>query len=441
MFINKNLIHNKNERGEEMNYRTIDMGSYQLHFIQTDRFKTITVRVCLRDNIVKEEITLRNFLTTFLTYSTDTYRTKRELVLKAQDLYAVNAYTKSYRAGRFNMISFYLSMLNEKYTEKGMLSKSLDFLADIIFHPNFYDEEKFQEAFQFLYQSMETSILGLKENPTLYSAVRMLEEMDPDMPYAYHEHGYLEDLEKIDKKSLEEYYHKIISSSLVDIYVIGSFDEEEMLNLLKEKMAFETFKRPKVSQLILQEKLPRRSKVRKEEIDGNQSKLSIGCKIGELTEFERNYVLSIYNMILGSGSESKFFRIIREKHSMAYYVYSSLNKLDSLMLIRAGISKSNFEHVEKLIKKEMKEMEEGNFKDEDIVIAKNNYLTLLKEIEDNENAIIETYLAKDLLNLGDIEDRKQMIKKVTKEDIVKVAKKVKIDTIFLLEGNKEDEGN
>ena len=61
-----------------MNYKTIDMGSYQLHFIQTDRFKTITVRVCLRDKIVKEEITLRNFLTTFLTYSTDTYRTKRE---------------------------------------------------------------------------------------------------------------------------------------------------------------------------------------------------------------------------------------------------------------------------------------------------------------------------------------------------------------------------
>lgn len=44
-----------------MNYKTIDMGSYQLHFIQTDRFKTITVRVCLRDKIVKEEITLRNF--------------------------------------------------------------------------------------------------------------------------------------------------------------------------------------------------------------------------------------------------------------------------------------------------------------------------------------------------------------------------------------------
>lgn len=424
-----------------MNYKKIDMGSYQLHFIQTDRFKTITVRVCLRDKIVKEEITLRNFLTTFLTYSTDTYRSKRELVLKAQDLYAVNAYTKSYRAGRFNMISFYLSMLNEKYTEKGMLSASLDFLADIIFHPNFYDEEKFQEAFQYLYQSMETSIKGLKENPTLYSAVRMLEEMDKDAPYAYHEHGYLSDLEKIDKQLLEEYYHKMISSSLVDIYVIGDFDEDEMLLYMKEKMAFETFKRPKVSQLIVHDKLPKRAKIRKEEVDGNQSKLTIGCKIGQLDEFERNYILSIYNMILGSGSESKFFRIIREQNSMAYYVYSSLNKLDSLMLIRAGISKDNFEQVVKLIKKEMKEMATGDFKEEDIEIAQNNYLTLLKEIEDNENAIIETYLAKDLLNLGDIEERKQMIKKVTKEDIIQVAKKVKIDTIFLLEGNKEDEGN
>ena len=31
--------------------------------------------------------------------------------------------------------------------------------------------------------------------------------------------------------------------------------------------------------------------------------------------------------------------------------------------------------------------------------------------------------------------------KVTKDDIIKVAKKVKIDTIFLLEGVLEDENN
>lgn len=146
-------------------------------------------------------------------------------------------------------------------------------------------------------------------------------------------------------------------------------------------------------------------------------------------------------MILGGNSESKFFQIIREKNSLAYYVYSSLNKLDSLLIIKAGISSENFDQTVKLVKKLMKDMVKGNFKDEHINIVKENYISLLKEIEDNENAIIETYLAKDLLNLGDIEERKREVMKVTKEDIVNVAKKIKIDTIFLLEGVENNESN
>lgn len=424
-----------------MKYKKIDMMAFNLHLIKTDRFKTINVRVCLRDNINKDEITLRNMLASFLTYSTDTYPTKRDMVLKAQDLYGVNVYTKSYRSGKFNMINFCMSLLNEKYTEKGMLEESIKFLSDVIFNPNFNKEEEFNQVYKFLYDNMETSMKGIKENPTTYSVIRMLEEMDKDMPYSYREFGYLEDLERISKEDLISYYKKVLNNSLVDVYVIGDIDEEEITDLFKKYFNFTTYKRPKENQLIEHEKLPVRCKTIKESEDSNQSKLSIGCKIGSLNEFERNYVLTIYNMILGGNSESKFFQIIREKHSLAYYVYSSLNKLDSLMIIKAGISKENFDTTIKLIKKLMKDMEKGKFTDESIEVVKESYISLLKEIEDNENAIIETYLAKDLLNLGDIEERKKEIMKVTKEDIIKVAKKVKIDTIFLLEGVLEDENN
>ena len=160
-----------------------------------------------------------------------------------------------------------------------------------------------------------------------------------------------------------------------------------------------------------------------------------------MTEYELNYALTIYNLVLGGNSEAKLFRIIREEHSLAYYIYSSLYKLDHLMLIKAGISRENFDKTLKLVKKLMKEMENGNFTDKDIEFAKNSYLSMLKEVEDSQNAIIETYVAKDLLNLGDIEERKKMIMNVTKEEIVNVAKKVKMDTVFLLEGASEDEGN
>ncbi len=424
-----------------MDYKKIETGSYNLHLIHTNRFKTITIRICLKDEIKKEEITLRNFLSSFLTYSTNTYQTKRDIVLHAQDLYAANIYTKSYRAGNYNMINFYLSTLAEKFTEEGMLEESIKFLADIIFNPNFNNEGKMMDAYNFLYHNLETEMKGIKENPTLYSAVRMLEVMDKDMPYSYREYGYLEDLEKITPAELKDYYKKIINNSLVDIYVIGEFDDDNIINLIDKYIVFETFKRPKKSQIINHKTLPKRIKIEHEETDGNQSKLTIGCKIGDLTEYELNYALTIYNLVLGGNSEAKLFRIIREEHSLAYYIYSSLYKLDHLMLIKAGISRENFDKTLKLVKKLMKEMENGNFTDKDIEFAKNSYLSMLKEVEDSQNAIIETYVAKDLLNLGDIEERKKMIMNVTKEEIVNVAKKVKMDTVFLLEGASEDEGN
>lgn len=415
-----------------MEYKKIDKTSYTIHLIKTNKFKTIDIRVCFRDEIRKEDITLRNMLSSLMTYSTDTYPTKRELVLKSEDLYAATVYTKSYRAGRFSLVNFYLSMLNEKYTEKGMYEESIKFLSDVIFNPNFNKEKEFNDAYKFLYESANRSLKGLKENGGNYSTIRMLEEMD-DNPYSYRDSGYLEDLDKINLDSLKEYYNRLITSSLVDIIVIGDINKE-IEELIEKYFDFKTFKRPKVKPIITHDKFRQRVKTIKEENSSSQSKLSIGCKIGKLTDFERNFVLTIYNSILGGSSESKFFQIIREKNSLAYYVYSSLNKLDSLMLIRAGISKENFDKTVSLIKKLMKEMEEGKFTLDDIKVAQENYISSLNEIEDNSDGIVEAYLANELLGLGNLETRKKEIMKVTKEDVIKVAKKIKLDTIFLLEG-------
>ena len=87
-----------------MEYKVIDKTSYKLHLIKTNKFKTVTVRICFRDEIKKDEITLRNFLASFMTYSTDTYKTKRDLILKTQDLYAASIYNRSYRSGRYTLI-------------------------------------------------------------------------------------------------------------------------------------------------------------------------------------------------------------------------------------------------------------------------------------------------------------------------------------------------
>ena len=61
-----------------MKYKKKDLGSYNVHMIQTDKYKTITMRIVFRRKIKKEEITIRNILTSLLVQSTEKYNSKRK---------------------------------------------------------------------------------------------------------------------------------------------------------------------------------------------------------------------------------------------------------------------------------------------------------------------------------------------------------------------------
>lgn len=419
-----------------MEYKKVDMGSFNLHLIKTDKFRTVTVRVSMRQEITEESVTYRNVLSDILVYSTEKYKTKRELVLKEQDLYSAHVSAVASRSGMYNNINFSLRMLLDKYTEKGIEEEALKFFSEILFKPNVSDRKFDKQSFEIVKKENKSIVESYKENPTKYSIIRLLQHME-NKPYKYIEYGNMEVLDNMTEESLYKFYQDFFSKSLVDIYVLGNIDMDKYTTLIKKYFIFDTFKSKKVSPIVSVDKYNKRSKTIIEQEDVSQSKLSIGCKIEELDEFDRNYTLTLYNLILGGSSESKFFKNIREKHSLCYYVSSSIRKLDNLMIIKAGISKENFKETVRRIKKEMKDMTLGKFEESDIENALNNYISALSEIEDSSAAIIETYVAKDLLNLDEIEKRREMIKKVTKEDIVRVSKKVHMATVYLLEGVKE----
>lgn len=422
-----------------MEYKTLDKKSYKLHFIKTDRFKTITIRVMLRNKVEKEKIALRNFLMDIMTFSTEAYPTRKELVEHSQDLYGVNIYSRVYRIGRKNSMNLFANFLNEKYTEEGMLEESIKFLSEILFHPNVENKSFDKTSFQVIKNTMQASLKTIKDNSKRYSLIRMLETMSSDAPYSYREYGYQEDFDKITEESLYEYYKDVIKNSNVDIYVLGNFNDKQMEEYMDKYMHFNTLKKEDKQIEIKHTSYRKKTQTKCEKEHFNQSKLSIGCKLLDLTPREKHYVLTLYNIILGGSADSKFFKNIREKHSICYYINSTLKKLDNLLLIRSGISKERFDEAIKLIKGEMQDMAKGKITEKEIDAAKSLYLTSLEESYDDDEAIIDMYLAKDITGIGDLDERKKEIMSVTKDEIVEVASKVKMDTIYLLEGDMEDE--
>ena len=119
-----------------MDYVKNEMGSYNLHFIKTDKFKTITVKLVFRRLVQKEEITMRNVLADLLLRSSSKYHSERLLAIEDENLYGMSYSGGAVLSGNYNMLSFDFSFLNEKYTEEGMNEKSFSFIFDMLFHPH-----------------------------------------------------------------------------------------------------------------------------------------------------------------------------------------------------------------------------------------------------------------------------------------------------------------
>jgi len=411
-----------------------EYAAYNIHIIKTDVFKTVTLEINFLRKIKKEEITTRNFLSEILVQSSKNYPTKRLLALKSNDLYGANISTQNGRIGNFADLSFSLQFLNEKYTEVGMQKKTIEFFFDTIFNPNIQDNKFDLKSFNIVKEAIKAEIKSVKDNMTKYALIKMLEKMGKEEPYAYIGFGYLDDLENITTENLYEYYKDVLRSDKVDIFVVGDVDTEEIVSLINENLKINTVKKDIGNPVIEHDKIRSRLSKVSEWENIIQSKLNIGCKLKNLSEFERKYVLLVYNEILGGSSESKLFKNVREKNSLVYYVNSVLKIYDNLLMIYCGLNKKDSDKALNIIKKEMTNMKKGDILDTEIKVAKEGIITSMNTITDSPARIIGLYFSKELTSGDDINKRIEMINKVTKEDIISLANKIKIDTVYLMYG-------
>ena len=423
-----------------MDYVKKDLGAYNLHIIKTNLYKTITVKIFFREEAIKENITKRNFLSRMMMLGSNDYKTKVELTKAEQDLYAVNIAGTNRRIGNYLDTGISLKVLHDKYTEEGNFEKSLDLLDSIIFNPKVTNNAFDEIDFNTVYEEYKADLSSLVENKMTYALIKGLEAAAKDSVISYRGIGYLEDLEKITKENLYDYYKNVISHNFVDIFVLGDVDEEKITNIIREKFKINTFKKKPIKALVEPLKVSRVKTV-KEKVEAEQDNLIITLSLNNLTDYERNYPLSLYNAILGGGSESLLFSEVREKNSLAYYVSSTPNKLDNLIIIRGGITKDKSIDAVNIVKKILKDLEAGKIDDDRIEKAKEYYTSAIDDIIESPFQIIESYYMIELLGVDDIETKRKKMLKVTKDEIIAVAKKVKINTVYILEGSDDNGEN
>ena len=160
-----------------MNYEQIDMGAYHLHFIKTNKFKTITIEVNFRRKLKKEEITIRNLLKAVLLSTNQNFKTEREFIKETENLYDLKVISSNMRIGNDSNLSFKIRFLNEKYTEESMNEYSIMFLMDLLFKPDVVDGHFQSDVVKKCKKNLEKSILKLKDNKLKYTLFKLFESI------------------------------------------------------------------------------------------------------------------------------------------------------------------------------------------------------------------------------------------------------------------------
>lgn len=413
-----------------MEYRKILKSSYNLHLIKTDKFKTLFFKFVFRDDLIKEDVTIRNLLINMLDESTSKYNTNRLLNIRKEELYDLSTNFRNRRVGNQILSELSFEMIDTLYTEKSCLYETIDFIKEVIFNPLF-TLEKLNLDKKLLYDDIKE----LDTIPNVKALLSLKKTMDSNNSFSIQTSGYLDDLEKITLDDIKTYYKKFINNSLIDIYVVGNIDFYEIEKLITENIKFNTIKKEKDS--IYNNYINKKKAIAIKEDDSNykQSKLCIGLNIKNPSDTDIKYNAILYNMILGNSPESLLFNNVREKKSLAYDITSSYFKNDNIIIITTGINKENYKLCIDAIKCEIKNIENGNFTSSHLENCKTLIKSILKESFDFQNTITEYYFGLSYLKLDNIERQIENIDKVTKEDIIEFSKKVKIDSIYFLKEN------
>lgn len=405
-----------------------------LHEIQTNKFKTNLFAIFLTLPLSRETVTKNALLTAVLRRGTLNLPSQEEISKTLEEMYGAGFDCGIEKSGDYHTIKFYLEVINEQFLpeKEELTKKSLELLLEIAFNPLIENEAFKNEYVEQEKENLKQIIEGKIDNKASYALERCIEEMYKNKPYGLYKYGYIEDLEKITPKELYNYYLEILQNCKIDIFASGNL-EQKTKQIVEDSKEIQKLNPRKNNLKTEDEKTQNKEpKTIEDKMDVTQGKLVIGLNI--LSNIENlSYITMVYNTILGVGSNSKLFQNVREKASLAYTCGSNYVKRKQIILLRAGIEIENYEKALEIIKDQLEQMKQGDFEIEDIESAKNLIYATINNIEEEQDTEISYYFGQELANKNTtIEEYKQKIEQVTKEQIVEIANSIEMNTIYFL---------
>lgn len=409
--------------------------------VPTEKFKVNRIDVRFTVPLKKETAAENALIFPVAFRATEKYPGTKQIRIASEELYGTSVYCDVSKRGDAQIISVGVSFLSDKYSYDGtyILDGALSLLGEVMMHPL-----KNGEAFVFEYVESEKQKLIDEEMARIndkrrYAQTRMCEEMFEGDPFSVSENGDIESIKAVTPESLYAAYRRIVEGAKAEIVSVGDMDAAAVRAFFIGM--FGAVPRGECEDVLTEVKKAPRKKVKYvyEHQNVTQGKLSLGFYTGIGGDDERETALSVMNSVFGAGTTSKLFMNVREKLSLCYYCSSGINTQKGYMAVNSGILFENEKKAVDEILAQLDAIADGEITDFELDSAKNGLCDRYRSIFDKASSI-SSYVYGETVS-GKLEMPEEKIKKiraVTKEDVMEVAKGIKLDTYYFLCGKESE---
>lgn len=403
--------------------------------LKADKFKNNAIGIILPVDI-DEKITDYNLIAAILKRGCKKYPTTKSISSYLQDNYGAVFDIIVSKRGEKLLLNFYTQFIDNRYAifNEDILGNILDFLKNFIQEP-LINEGKFnEEYFDQEVKNLRILVESRINDKDQYVIDRAEELCCSKEPYSRYKYGDIDRLKNINNKDLTELWTETLKKNNFYFLTCGNIDEDKFRDIINEK--FDNLL--KKDKIIAHNNTTINDEVDfcnlKEKMNVNQGKLAMCFKTSTNILNGDYFALAIMNSILGGGTHSKLFNIVREKNSLAYYCYSFIEKFKGLMTITAGIDSSNYEKAKNLIIDIIENIKKGDITSKELEYAKRKTVNDIKAVSDSEYSNIDYIGALRTYGiLYSIDEIINGMEKVTLDRVIEVSHKLKLGSIYFIE--------
>jgi zinc protease len=321
------------------------------------------------------------------------------------------------------------------------IETGFDLFSDVVLHPSFHADELSRRKTQ-----LSGALKQKEEDPSYVAGKAFAKTIYGKFPYARPVEGSVESIATINRDDTVRFYDHYYRPDNALLVVVGDLSRDELLKLANRYFAaWKASAKKEATVVPAEDTRPALSQPRTTVIEKDVTQASIVMGHRGISRSNPDYyAVQLMNYILGGGGfSSRLMKIIRDDLGLTYGIHSSFsaNLYPGAFEVEVQTKSESAGQVIAETLKQIRRIRAEGVTDEELRDAKDFMIGSFPRRIETSRKIADFLTAVQFYNLGDdyIDKYKDYINKVTKEDVLRAARKYlnEQDIEIVVVGNKK----